>query len=230
MRMVQCTEYKNHFYDADKHSSCPHCAKLGLASSAPEKKGLFGRHKEEPAPPAPAYDPGDDKTVMLTNVLHEEDMQDEPAPAPVEEQIKNVAVSGAAEDVKTVALYGFDDDSDTEPVVGWLVAVSGEEKGKSFDLKSGKNSIGRSGNGTETDVSLDADHTVSRGTQAILIFEPKKKQFLLQTANGSSLVYHKDELLMNYAMLSAYDKITVGATDMLFVPFCGDKFSWEESK
>ena len=230
MRMTQCTEYKNHFYDADKFSSCPHCARLGFAPST-EKKGLFSRHRtSQPAVDetvaATSEDLSDEATVMLTSVLHPEELeQDEPKS--VSQQVSSVSVSGSAEDIKTVAMYGFEEDD--EPVVGWLVAINGEDKGSSFSLKAGKNKIGRNGSGSEVDVALDTDHSVSRGTQAVLIFEPKHKQFLLQTAGGASLVYLNDELLMTYASLKAYDRITVGETVLVFVPFCGPDFSWEEN-
>lgn len=227
MRMTQCTAYKNHFYDADKYSSCPHCAKLGTPEG--EKKGFFSRRKQ---PEAPVQQPDDDKTVMLTNVLDPEVMEDgdEEQPQSVSEQVGKVAVSGTIEDIKTVAMYGFEDDESKEPVVGWLVAVSGNEKGRSFELRSGKNTVGRDGGGQEVDIALNADHKVSRGSQAVVIYEPIKRQFLIQSSEGSSLVYHNGELLMSYKEIAAYDKITIGETTMRFVPFCCDKFSWEENE
>ena len=83
------------------------------------------------------------------------------------------------------------------------------------------------GSGNSVDVSLDGDAKVSRGTQAVVIYEPVKRQFLLQTSNGSSLIYLNDELLMTYAQLKTYDKITLGEAQLLFVPFCCDKFAWD---
>ena len=217
MKMVQCDRFKNHYYDSQKYNSCPHCAKIGIAGSEERKKGLFRPILDDESDTSGLS--GFEQTVMLTSVLEQED-------TPESSEAQSVAISGDISDIKTVALYGFEEE--TAPVVGWLVAVTGNEKGKSYNLKSGKNSIGRNGSGGEVDISLDDDHTVSRGTQAVLIYEPKNRQFLIQSSSGSSLVYHNGELLMTFCEIAAYDKITVGKTDMVFVPFCGERFSWEE--
>ena len=142
------------------------------------------------------------------------------------QQIRNVAMSGSVKDLKTVAYYNYEENS--EPVVGWLVATTTDEKGNSFELKCGKNTVGRSGNGHLVDISLDRDASVSRGSQAVVIYEPKKRQFIVQNANGSSLVYYNDELLMAFNELSAYDRITIGETELLFIPLCSERFTWEK--
>ena len=223
MKLTQCERYKNHYYDGDKYNACPHCAKLGLTSSERKKRVLdmFKRPEEpEALRPAPSSD-GSEKTVMLTNVLDPQVLSESEGTAA---SVGGVGVSGSISDIKTVAMYGFEEDS--EPVVGWLTAVTGNDKGSSYELKSGKNTIGRNGSGAEVDVSIDGDHSISRGAQAVLIYEPKKRQFLIQNANGPSLVYLNDELLLDHKFISSYDKITIGETDMLFVALCGEKFSW----
>lgn len=229
MKLTQCDRFKNHYYDSDKYSTCPHCAKLGLSVGGTDKvkkKGMIGRlfasESEQNISSSVPKDSGSDKTVMLTNAIYDEDENGEEN---ITDQIKNVSISGNAEDIKTVAMYGFDEE--TEPVVGWLVSVSGEDKGMSYILHTGKNTIGRNGTGNEVNVSIDSDHSVSRGAQGLIIYEPKKNVFLLQSANGASLVYLNDELLMEYKEISAYDKITIGKTDLLFVPFCSEKFKWD---
>lgn len=108
-----------------------------------------------------------------------------------------------------------------------LVVISESDKGISYNLKCGKNTIGRNGKGCIVDISLDKDTSISRGAQAIVIYEPKKRKFLIQASNGNSLIYLNDDLLMNFSDLSAYDKITIGNTELMFMPFCSDRFSWE---
>ena len=41
MRLTQCDKYKNHYYDADRYSSCPHCARLSAPEAEEKKKGGF---------------------------------------------------------------------------------------------------------------------------------------------------------------------------------------------
>jgi len=165
--------------------------------------------------------------IPLEETLVETESKDaEPEQPSFSQQIRNVAMSGNVKDLKTVAYYNYEDNN--EPVVGWVVATNTDEKGNSFELKCGKNTIGRSGNGQLVDISLDHDTTISRGTQAIIIYEPKKRHFLVQNANGSSLVYYNDDLLMAFNELSAYDRITIGETELLFIPLCSDRFTWEK--
>ncbi len=305
MRMTKCTKVSNHFYDADRFDSCPHCAKLNASAKSPEgqigfpgyvkkttdanekaegannknaqipqnpnhsktvsafsethkKSGIFSRLKQKNDKDDKTVDNSEEKIIdnsggkdqqtadpvderLVINMAFKSEAVDEnaenekeekEAPAPsqskpsLSQQINSVAMSGSIKDMKTVAFYNFETDS--EPVVGWLVATNTIEKGNSFELKCGKNTVGRSGNGQLVDVSLDHDASVSRGTQVIVIYEPKKRKFLLQNANGSSLVYLNDDLLMSFNELSAYDRITIGETELLFIPLCSDRFSWDD--
>lgn len=126
-----------------------------------------------------------------------------------------------SDDVRTVAFY----DGDVEPVTGWLVCIEGESYGESFNIKAGRNLIGRS---SSMDIALVSEISVSREKQAIIIFEPLKQQFIMQPGEGSSLTYVNDELLLNYVQLAPYDRIRMGNAQFLFVPFCCDKFNWSE--
>ena len=125
------------------------------------------------------------------------------------------------DDVRTVAFF----DGDVEPVTGWLVCVEGESYGESFNIKSGRNLIGR---GSNMDIALVGEISVSREKQAILIFEPMKQQFIIQPGEGSSLTYVNDELLLSHVQLKPYDKIRMGNALFVFVPFCGDSFNWND--
>ena len=225
MKLVQCDRFKNHYYDGDKFVVCPHCAKLGFGAN-PERKNETGgkkrfSHNDNATPGTPAHDASQDKTAMLTRALYD----DEPSEASVSEQIKNVGVSGDPEDIKTIAMYGFDEE--IEPVTGWVVAISGPEKGRSFEVHSGKTTLGRKGPGKDIDISIENDHSVSRGVQAVIIYDPKQRNFLINPTDGASLVYLNESLLMEYSELKAYDKISIGETELLFIPFCSEYFSWE---
>lgn len=123
---------------------------------------------------------------------------------------------------KTVGVYA---DVSSEPVVGWLICVKGESVGESFNLKAGKNSIGR---GAGMDVMLAQERSVSRDKHAIITYEPKKRIFLIQPGDSSGLVYLNDELLMSFSQLSAYDTIQLGDAIFKFLPFCGEAFAWED--
>ena len=115
----------------------------------------------------------------------------------------------------------------SEPVVGWLVAINGENIGKSFELRTGKNFIGR---GKDMDVVLTGDKSISRNKHAIILYEPRNSEFLVQPGESRELFYLNGNVVLNTERISSYDKIFIGSTELLFVPFCGDKFSWDEAK
>lgn len=110
-------------------------------------------------------------------------------------------------------------------VVGWLVCVKGNSLGKSFCLRSGKNFIGRD---SSMDVVIPDDRSVSRNRHAIIIFDPKSKAFLVEPGMSRELFYLDDDLVLTPQVIKAYQVITVGNTDLMFVPLCGEHFDWNE--
>lgn len=113
----------------------------------------------------------------------------------------------------------------TEPVVGWLVCIEGSHIGNSFCIAAGKNSLGR---GSSNSIILNRDNSVSREKHAILVYEPKKRNFYIQPGDSSGLTYLNDEYITESKKLADRDIIEIGNTKLLFVPLCDEKFSWED--
>lgn len=111
----------------------------------------------------------------------------------------------------------------TQPVVGWLVCVKGTCLGKSFQLKEGKNFIGR---GEDMDVVIRGDMAVARKRHACVIFEPRASVFYAQPGESHELFYLNDSVVLNSEILNSHDVITLGETSLLFVPLCGPDFNW----
>ncbi len=111
------------------------------------------------------------------------------------------------------------------PCVGWLIALGGEHVGTDFRLKVGKNFVGRS---PQMDVALTEDKSVSRDRHAIVVYEPKAHLYLVQPGESSSLVYRNNEVVLTPVKLEAYDMITVGDVNLLFIPLCGERFNWSD--
>jgi len=137
-------------------------------------------------------------------------------------EVNAVSAHNQADDVKTMAFYDF---ADAEPVVGWLVCVRGEYLGQSFNLKAGQNFIGRALN---MDVALAKDTSVSRHKHAILTFDPHNRLFFIQPGESSGLTYHCGNLLLAHQHLNAYECIKVGNSELIFVPFSGEMFTWDD--
>jgi hypothetical protein len=128
------------------------------------------------------------------------------------------------DEAKTVSFY--EDSFGTEPVVGWLVCISGDYYGRSFELKSGRNFIGRS---AMNDISLSSDVRVSRERHAIIIYEPVEKCFIAQAGESRELCYLNGKVVLSNSPMKAYDILTVGNEKLMFIPFCGSEFCWEDT-
>ncbi|MBR1866293.1 MAG: FHA domain-containing protein [Lachnospiraceae bacterium] len=109
------------------------------------------------------------------------------------------------------------------PCVGWLIALGGAHIGTDFRLKVGKNFIGRS---PQMDVALTEDKSVSRDRHAVVVYEPREHLYLVQPGEASTLVYRNEQVVLSPVKLEAYDVITVGDVNLLFMPLCNKEFNW----
>lgn len=123
---------------------------------------------------------------------------------------------------KTVAI--FQKKYNVSPIVGWLVCIDGEEKGKDFHLWAKINTIGRS---ESMDVCLKGDPTISKENHARLAYDPKHNNFRLIPGTSSNNIYLNDEPIYVPTKIEAYDVIEIGEVKLIFIPLCGEKFSWE---
>jgi len=112
-----------------------------------------------------------------------------------------------------------------EPVVGWLVCTEGADRGRDYRLHGERNFIGRS---EKMDVCIRGDDTISRDNHAMVTFNPRANTFKLQPGDGRGLVYLNGQDLDVPAPLKAYDVIELGETKLVFIPFCGESFQWEQ--
>lgn len=101
----------------------------------------------------------------------------------------------------------------------------GNPFGESFHLKSGRNFVGRD---KSMDVVLDGDKTISRQKHAIIVYDPKSKRFIAQPGESKELFYVNDEVVLSNVVLNPYDSLEIGKSKLLFVPFCSEKFCWED--
>lgn len=109
--------------------------------------------------------------------------------------------------------------------VGWIVGLNGVSKGRLFPCKVGRNRIG---SGRNMDIVLLGEQSVSQDTHALIIYEPRKRRFFIQAGTSDGLTYLNDELVFTHDELHVYDRITLGEAEFVFVPLCGECFSWAE--
>lgn len=111
-----------------------------------------------------------------------------------------------------------------DPVVGWLVCIKGPEKGRDYRIRSERNGIGR---GADMAICVGGDEAISRENHAFISFNPRKGSFRIAPGDGRGMTYLNGEEVDVPMPLTAYDRIELGQTHLMFVPLCGEHFSWE---
>lgn len=202
MSLIKCPN--GHFYDDDRFGVCPHCSNSGAQNFVTEAVSETFETTMI------------DETVTGVKTTTTEDTRTQSSVTgvkPVEDDI-----------AKTVGFY--ESDMGLEPVVGWLVCVKGPHFGKDFRIVSGRNFIGR---GEDMDIVIE-DYSVSRKAHSVVVYEPKGNIYLLQPGTSKELCYLNDQVVLEAKQLSANDVITVGSTQLMFIPCCSDSFNWSDYK
>lgn len=114
-------------------------------------------------------------------------------------------------------------ENNISPVVGWLIAISGSEKGKDYRIINERNFIGRSEN---MHIVLGNDINVARKNHCSISYLPKQRIFMLSPGEGSGLVYLQGVALYESKQIFNMDIIEIGENRYIFVALCGDKFDW----
>lgn len=120
----------------------------------------------------------------------------------------NQTQSILSDDDKTVKV-DINTESGEEFAVGWLICIKGNHVGHDFRLHSGRNFIGR---GHDMDVRLDGDTSVSRASQAVVVYDPKSRSYLAQPGESRELFYVNGEVSLESKLLKAYDQLEIGNT------------------
>lgn len=205
---MQRTCSAGHVYDADQFPSCPYCNRNTRAiqfgaTAAPAGYGATTAPAGCGAAPA-----GRDDTIGQTVM-----------PEAIRRRMEQEKDNRTVGEFKRKLGY--------EPVVGWLVCVEGPEVGKDYRLFGRINSIGRAeGN----DVVLAQEHTVSQKNHVRLAYDARHNNFQLIPGEGTNVTYLNDEPLYVPQKLNAYDVLEMGATKLIFVPLCNERFRWPEKR
>jgi hypothetical protein len=116
---------------------------------------------------------------------------------------------------------------DQDPVVGFLVVVGGPGIGNFRPIFEGNNTVGRS---CSQRIPLDfGDDAISSEEQAYIRYDSSARSFLfVPNLAKTNVVSLNDKRPTGAVELSQMDVITMGRTQLVFVPFCGAEFDWAE--
>ena len=220
--LIQCS--KGHFYNGDKFASCPHC-EASKGSGEPMDKTMKMDGNEMVA----TVDM--DKTESLYT-MPDDDAANLPKGSLTEEieRARKRHAGGSlkddiSDDQKTISFFSAKSDGGSEPTVGLLLCVEGKDFGNTYLLKTGKNFVGRS---NSMDVVIAGDNGVSREKHAIILYEPRSRKFIAQPGESRELFYVNEQVVLSAQELNVYDEIVLGNTKLIFIPICGERFSWDD--
>ncbi len=157
----------------------------------------------------------------------EQDLDKEPG-TPPENQESNAGTAGAG-GPKTRVFGGDKEELKfyQEPVVGWLVVVGGPGIGAHRPIFTGSNTIG-SDPGQRIPIDF-GDEYISRQEQAYIRYDADDRQFLFIPNLAKTNVVSIDNVKPTSAVrLMPYDIISMGDTQLVFIPFCGEEFDWSD--
>lgn len=204
MNLVKCQN--GHFFDASRFGSCPHC--------------LLGSDESDNVTVPVLNTDADVVTMPLTgSATSQSEVTEALGISSLGEAIKNAI----GDDEKTVGFYSRS--LGAEPVVGWLVCLTSGHFGEDFRLKSGRNFIGRS---ADMDIVISKDTAVSRDKHAIVVYEPKGRDFLVMPGESKELFYLNGEVVLTPLKLNPGDRLSVGETNLMFIPCCSEVFTWDD--
>ncbi|MGL4396560.1 MAG: FHA domain-containing protein [Hyphomicrobium sp.] len=114
-----------------------------------------------------------------------------------------------------------------DPVVGFLVVVGGPGLGAFRPVYEGNNTVGRAGGNR---ITFDfGDETISADAQAYIRYDSTDRSFLFVPNLAKTNIVSVNEKRPTGAVeLKAMDVITLGRTQVAFLPFCGSEFDWSE--
>lgn len=214
MEMKKCPN--GHYYDASVHAKCPYCENASTGNVTLSLDGNAGADGSVTMPLGfnGGGTDGGSVTMPLTGAAP---VSDDGRTMPLHQAINQAD----PDEGRTVAL--IQEDKGIDPVVGWLVCIEGKEKGRDYRIHADNNFIGRS---DRMDICVRGDETISRENHAIISYDMVDNTYYFSPGDGRAIVRLNDKALFQTAKIQINDKITIGKTSFLFVPFCSDGFQW----
>jgi len=107
-------------------------------------------------------------------------------------------------------------------VVGWLVGLSGASRGQSYEVRVGRNVLGRD---RRSDIVVSDDQASAH--HADLVFRPEEKRFILMDHNSTNGTYVNEVEIEPRRDLVSKDIVRIGSQRYLFMPLCDENFYWD---
>lgn len=118
------------------------------------------------------------------------------------------------------------DQTQRDPVAGWLAVVAGPGEGNFVALGFGVNTLGRD---ADQRCRIDfGDNKISRKAHTMVTYDPENRKFYVQHGGGQNLTYLGSQPVLSPTQLNGGEFIRLGETVLRFVPLCGPDFDYGE--
>ena len=219
MSFTKCAN--GHIYDPDIYSSCPYCNNNGnvvidFGNNAGKTEGYADPGSTLPLDSQQTVPVSQQDTSPRIQPRHPGEW-DVPSPNQWDAPVSPNMVGGRTEIIGRDSTGGI-------PVSGWLVCLKGNMRGKSYTLFCKQNTVGRD---RKTDAFIEGDNTIS-GHQANISYDMRHNTFTIVPKTETNTMYLNDEPIYEATKLKAFDLIEMGRSTFVFVPFCGERFTWNE--
>lgn len=107
---------------------------------------------------------------------------------------------------------------------GWLVCISGNNRGLSFPIYFGNNHVGRNYN---MDIRLKDETTISREDHVIIKYDNGSGIFYLLPGNSSNPTLINEVNVTSSTILNDRDRIQLGECQLVFICLCDGSFNWQ---
>ncbi len=114
-------------------------------------------------------------------------------------------------------------DFNVEFIVGWFICLKGKNYGQDYKIMEGVNYIGSS---LEMDIVLE-DNTISSEKHVMIVYDSISNDYIASSGNENQY-YINNEPVYTPIQMKAYDILSIGNTELLFIPLCGEKFTWDQ--
>lgn len=220
-KIISCSF--GHYYDANKYSACPYCS----------SGGEFAATTDPFAGTPTDYSAGNGSVTEMPNQGGFNGATIYPGAETIPSGGFEVTAppDGGQKmgnfESTTYVLGDKDPDKAFLPVVGWLVAISGPNRGTDYRIHPGYNYIGRN----RGDICLKGDDTISGERDSSITYVYQTKTFHIAHEQGKNvLLVNNAPVMGNGIQLHNYDVITVGTTNLVFLGLCGENFSWSDKE
>jgi hypothetical protein len=206
-----------HFID-ESWDLCPYCPAESGDHDIPVVRPA---RAVAPLPP-PTLDPSRAVTAIPAPVATPPSPRRDPITAPVTAPVAAQVAQTPPMD-RTITVQKIDPNLPAKRyVVAWLVGINGVTRGESFQVRMGRNVLGRD---RKCDIVINDDQASAH--HADLVFRPEERRFILMDHNSTNGTYVNEAEIEPRRDLVGREVIRIGSHKFLFVPLIDEGFYWD---